>query len=182
MHTNGTVFCFLTAVSPLWFAALPTLPPLCVAVLCADPCVEMSVLPCVHIGVSCAQTPSPTPAAPSRLPRFVRPCVPRVLLFRAPRACVGPVCAVHVCVWLSGLPLPGVKSLWSPPPSPFILRVHTARMVCPLTTSLPGPVCALCLVSPCMLVLHTCASSPSPPSSPLFPPLPPSPAHAAPLT
>ena len=40
VHTNGTVFCFLSAVFPLWFAALPTLPPLCVAVLCAVPCVQ----------------------------------------------------------------------------------------------------------------------------------------------
>ena len=43
VHTNGTVFCFLSAVFPLWFAALSTLPPLCVAVLCAVSCVEMSV-------------------------------------------------------------------------------------------------------------------------------------------
>ena len=71
VHTNGTVFCFLCAVLPLWCAALPTLPPLCVAVLCAVPCEEMSVLPCVHFGVSCAQTPTP-----SRLPRFVRPRAP----------------------------------------------------------------------------------------------------------
>ena len=71
VHTNGTVFCFLSAVFLLWFAALPTLPPLCVAVLCAVPCVKMSVLPCVHLGLSCAHTP-----APSRLPRFVCPCVP----------------------------------------------------------------------------------------------------------
>ena len=36
---NGTAFCFLAAVFPPWFAALPTFPPLCEAVLCAVPCV-----------------------------------------------------------------------------------------------------------------------------------------------
>ena len=55
-----------------------------------------------------------------------------------------------------------VKCLWSPPYPTLILCVYTARMACPPYLLPPRShvciVCGLTELSPCILVLHTCAA------------------------
>ena len=57
-------FLFLSAVCPLWFAALPTLPPLCVAVLCAVPWCTCGTVGIAMRSYRCVLRPNPQ--SPSR--------------------------------------------------------------------------------------------------------------------